>query len=328
MEGKIDMAARRQVTNKLRDAYCKGSKLERGRILDRVVEATGMGRSTARRMLRGPRLPAPKDQIDKRSVKPRAYDLETEPISYAVAAIAGPEVGKLFRKTGPAPEPDTNVPMAFLASQPLPGAQVSAGDVIAIEITADDNSSADSLVTGIASVTLATDTGRQVDGWDFEGPVACDKTRLRRVVYLEYEVPENPPELVKFRDGQRLSRKRNNTRGDLSDSRPVDRLYGRCRGGLSPPSPLGALRFGARPVGSSKWSFSPPRRENSPATPKGSLKHPTSATLPTRRSIQRWRTSVSRGRLRPRTSPFVSSTGPEVRTGSRCSTNRLFRRSS
>ena len=125
-------------------------------------------------------------------------DLETEPISYAVTVIAGPEVGKLFRKTGPAPEPDTNVPMAFLASQPLPGAQVSAGDVIAIEITADDNSSADSIVTGIASVTLATDTGQQVDGWDYEGPVACDKTRLRRVVHLEYEVPENPPEVVKL----------------------------------------------------------------------------------------------------------------------------------
>jgi hypothetical protein len=60
MEGEIDMAARRQVTNRLRDAYCKDSELERGRILDRVVEATGMGRSTARRMLRGPRLPAPK----------------------------------------------------------------------------------------------------------------------------------------------------------------------------------------------------------------------------------------------------------------------------
>lgn len=72
MEGKIDMAARRQVTNKLRDAYSKGSKADRGRILDEVVETTGMGRSTARRLLSGPRLPDPKDQIDKRSVKPRA----------------------------------------------------------------------------------------------------------------------------------------------------------------------------------------------------------------------------------------------------------------
>lgn len=125
-------------------------------------------------------------------------DLATEPISYAVTVIAGPEVGKLFRKTGPAPEPDTTAPIAFLASQPLPGGQVSAGDTIAIEITADDNSSTDSVVTGIASVMLATDTGQQVDGWEFEGPVACDKERLRRVVHLEYEVPENPPELVKL----------------------------------------------------------------------------------------------------------------------------------
>lgn len=125
-------------------------------------------------------------------------DLETEPISYAVTVIAGPEAGKLFRKTGPAPEPDTTAPMAFLGSEPTPGGQVSAGDVIAIEITADDNSSVDSIVTGIASVMLTTDTGQQVDGWEFEGPVACDKGRLRRVVRLEHEVPENPPELVKL----------------------------------------------------------------------------------------------------------------------------------
>lgn len=125
-------------------------------------------------------------------------DLETEPISYGVTVISGPGVGKLFSETGPAPEPDTNVPMAFLSSEPIPGGQVSAGDVIAIEITADDNSSVDSIVTGIASVILTTDTGQQVDGWEFEGPVACDKDRLRRVVRLEYEVPENPPELVKL----------------------------------------------------------------------------------------------------------------------------------
>jgi hypothetical protein len=107
-------------------------------------------------------------------------------------------VGKLFRKTGPAPEPDTDAPLAFLDSQPRPGSQVSEGDTIVIEITADDRTSVDSIVTGIASVTLATDTGQQVDGWEFEGPVACDKDRLRRVVRLEYLVPENPPELVRL----------------------------------------------------------------------------------------------------------------------------------
>jgi len=94
MEGKIDMAARRQVTNKLRDAYGKGSKVERGRILDRVVEATGMGRSTARRMLSGPKLPAPNDQIDKRSVKPRAYGDDTRLLLERVWMLMGMPCGK------------------------------------------------------------------------------------------------------------------------------------------------------------------------------------------------------------------------------------------
>jgi hypothetical protein len=34
VEGKIDMAARRQVTNKLRGQYRKATKADRGRILD------------------------------------------------------------------------------------------------------------------------------------------------------------------------------------------------------------------------------------------------------------------------------------------------------
>ncbi len=72
MEGKIDMAARRQVTNKLRDAYRKGSKADRGRILHYFVETTGI-RSTARRLLSAPRLADPKNRIDKRSAKPRLY---------------------------------------------------------------------------------------------------------------------------------------------------------------------------------------------------------------------------------------------------------------
>jgi hypothetical protein len=94
MEGKIDMAARRQVTNKLRDAYRKGSKAERGQILDRVVETTGMGRSTARRLLSGPRLPDPKDQIDKRSVKPRAYGDDARLLLEHVWRLMGMPCGK------------------------------------------------------------------------------------------------------------------------------------------------------------------------------------------------------------------------------------------
>lgn len=54
MKGKIDMAARRQVTNKLRTRYRRATKAEKGRILDRVVDTTGMGRSTARRCCPAP----------------------------------------------------------------------------------------------------------------------------------------------------------------------------------------------------------------------------------------------------------------------------------
>lgn len=96
MEGKIDMAARRQVTNKLRDAYRKGSKADRGRILDRVVETTGMGRSTARRLLSGPRLPDPKHQIDRRSVKPRLYGDDTRLLLEHVWMLMGMPCGKYF----------------------------------------------------------------------------------------------------------------------------------------------------------------------------------------------------------------------------------------
>lgn len=54
LEGKIDMAARRQMT-KVRTRYRKASEADKRRLLDEVVVATtGMGRSTARRMLIGP----------------------------------------------------------------------------------------------------------------------------------------------------------------------------------------------------------------------------------------------------------------------------------
>ncbi len=47
------MAARRQVTNKLRDAYRSAAKHDKARILGEVMAMTGMGRSTVRRMLTG-----------------------------------------------------------------------------------------------------------------------------------------------------------------------------------------------------------------------------------------------------------------------------------
>lgn len=94
MEGKIDMAARRQVTNKLRDAYRKASKADRGRILDQVQETTGLARSSARRYLTGPRLPAPKDQIDKRALKRRGFGDDTRMLLEHVWQLMGMPCGK------------------------------------------------------------------------------------------------------------------------------------------------------------------------------------------------------------------------------------------
>ncbi|MDP4014147.1 MAG: transposase family protein [Candidatus Nanopelagicales bacterium] len=94
MEGKIDMAARRQVTNKLRTQYRKASRAEKGEILDRVVDTTGMGRSTARRMLTGPRLPDPAGQVDGRTLRPRAYGDDARALLRYVWTLMGMPCGK------------------------------------------------------------------------------------------------------------------------------------------------------------------------------------------------------------------------------------------
>lgn len=94
MEGKIDMAARRQVTNKLRGQYRRASKADKGEILDRVVATTGMGRSTARRMLSGPRLADPAEQVDGRSLRPRGFSDDARALLEHVWALMGMPCGK------------------------------------------------------------------------------------------------------------------------------------------------------------------------------------------------------------------------------------------
>lgn len=96
MEGKIAMAARRQVTNKLRTAYARASKTDRGRILDEVMATTGMGRSTARRMLTGPMLPNPGEQVDRRKLRARQYSDDSRALLEHVWALMGMPCGKYF----------------------------------------------------------------------------------------------------------------------------------------------------------------------------------------------------------------------------------------
>lgn len=51
MEGGLDMATRKRLANRFKAEYAKGTKKQKGEVLDRLV-AVGMGRSTARRLLR------------------------------------------------------------------------------------------------------------------------------------------------------------------------------------------------------------------------------------------------------------------------------------
>ena len=94
MEGKVDMAARRQVANKLRTQYRRASKADKSKILDRVLATTGMGRSTARRMLTGPRLPDPAQQVDGRTLRPRGFSDDARALLEHVWALMGMPCGK------------------------------------------------------------------------------------------------------------------------------------------------------------------------------------------------------------------------------------------
>jgi hypothetical protein len=88
------MAARRQVTNKLRGQYQKATKADKTKILDRVVDTTGMGRSTARRMLTGPKLPDPAEQVDGRTLRPRGFSDDARALLEQVWALMGMPCGK------------------------------------------------------------------------------------------------------------------------------------------------------------------------------------------------------------------------------------------
>lgn len=88
------MAARRQVVNKLRAQYRRASKADKGKILDRVVATTGMGRSTARRALSGPRLLGLAEQVDGRVLRARGFSDDARALLEHVWALMGMPCGK------------------------------------------------------------------------------------------------------------------------------------------------------------------------------------------------------------------------------------------
>ena len=101
MAGKIDLSARRQVANKLRDAYGRTSKPDNARILDEVQAAIGAASSTARRLLSGPRLPDPAEQVDRRQPRPRAYGDPARELLAHVWKLMGLPCRKYFVATLP-----------------------------------------------------------------------------------------------------------------------------------------------------------------------------------------------------------------------------------
>jgi transposase InsO family protein len=94
VEGKIPMAARRHVTNKLRGAYRRASKTDKGRILTEVVNTTGLARSSARRLLTGPALPDPHTQVDRRALRPRGFSDDARALLERLWALMGCPCGK------------------------------------------------------------------------------------------------------------------------------------------------------------------------------------------------------------------------------------------
>ena len=88
------MAARRQVANKLRTQYSRASRADKSKILDRVVATTGMGRSTARRMLTGPRLLDPAERVDGRTLRSRGFSDDARDLLEHVWALMGMPCGK------------------------------------------------------------------------------------------------------------------------------------------------------------------------------------------------------------------------------------------
>jgi hypothetical protein len=90
------MVARRHVTNKLHTVYGKVKKADKTRILNQVMAATGMGRSSARRMLIGGFLPNPKDQVDQRRLRPKGFGDYSRLLLGHIWALMGFPCGKYF----------------------------------------------------------------------------------------------------------------------------------------------------------------------------------------------------------------------------------------
>jgi hypothetical protein len=97
MDGGLSMSSRAEITSKYARSYLKAAKLDKGRILDQVVEVTGWSRDNARRQLRRAAVrPGSGRQIAVRARKPRApkYSYDALKVLQKVWAASGGQCGK------------------------------------------------------------------------------------------------------------------------------------------------------------------------------------------------------------------------------------------
>ncbi|MBO1031910.1 transposase family protein [Tessaracoccus sp. SD287] len=101
------MSARVEITKKYAAAYAKASKLDKGLILDQVVQVTGWNRDHARQQLRR-RLAQPMGRaqatvavIDRRRTKPRKYTYDSVRVLQQVWAASGGSCGKYLQVSLP-----------------------------------------------------------------------------------------------------------------------------------------------------------------------------------------------------------------------------------
>jgi Integrase core domain len=97
MDGGLSMSSRAEITSKYARSYLKAAKLDKGRILDQVVEVTGWSRDNARRQLRRAAVrPGSGRQVAVRPRKPRApkYSYDALKVLQKVWAASGGQCGK------------------------------------------------------------------------------------------------------------------------------------------------------------------------------------------------------------------------------------------
>ena len=88
------MASRREITKKFAREYAKAGKVEKSRLLDELVHATGWTRDHARRAIRAANTRKGAASQQQRKPRPRKYSYDALKVLQRVWAVSGGQCGK------------------------------------------------------------------------------------------------------------------------------------------------------------------------------------------------------------------------------------------